>query len=741
MITNKDFLQSVFNNPDESSFCWITAFPGDPRSKTANWSGTKIHATQCPDFTDKNSYFSTALFDKESKGRSKEEAKGVWCIVLDDLGDSSLRPTWKLETSANNYQIGFALSEPINDIEIATRLMKEIANKAILNGNDTAGNNPVRNVRLPVGINNKNGSVFQHNLVEWNDALKYSLNQIITGLGLDASYILNAKSQHSSRDFDEPLDIADLVRQLSQSEHYYEPLLKLTASLVAKGTPRDSAIKISQGIMQAIEKKPSDWHQYYKQIPSMVDGAVAKFSVKSINADDHKYGDIYNGKVFSKMFRGSMLFCHSNKTWLRWNGDFWVWCHSKDEDILAKEAAKKVSEIYAEAFIVNPQAPELKSAALNAKQIRNNNKRNDMLQAASTEPGMFIKSIAELDADKMLLGCQNGVLDLRTGTLLDPDPKMLMTKSVNVSFDRLAECPKWLNFLDETFSGNEGTIKYLQKALGYSITGNVSEEVVHFCSGFGRNGKTLMTNVIYELLGDYSIVINTDVLMRSDQHSASSPSPEIVSLQGRRFVVANEIEDGRRLNDKHLKILASNQAITARDMYSKPIDFMPQHKIWVTTNHRPIVTDQTDGAWRRLRILPFKNQVPQEKIDYHLESKLLVERAGILNWLVEGCLLWLKERLRPCKEILEASENYRMENDTIGAFIDECCVLGSGLTVTKNSLHRAYKTWCQETSQFAFGPNNLSKKLEVHGVTSYRTNSVRGYVGISLNYDFAVAPE
>jgi putative DNA primase/helicase len=229
--------------------------------------------------------------------------------------------------------------------------------------------------------------------------------------------------------------------------------------------------------------------------------------------------------------------------------------------------------------------------------------------------------------------------------------------------------------------------------------------------------------------------------MRSDQQSASSPSPEIVSLQGRRFVVANEIEDGRRLNDKHLKILASNQAITARDMYSKPIDFMPQHKIWVTTNHRPTVTDQTDGAWRRLRILPFKNQVPQEKIDYHLESKLLEERSGILNWLIEGCQLWLKERLRPTKDILEASENYRIENDTIGAFIDECCVLGSGLTVTKKSIYRAYKAWCQDTSQFAFSQINFTKKLEVHGVSNYRTNAVRGYVGISLNSDFMVVPE
>ncbi len=736
MLSNKDFLQSVFNNPNETSFCWITAFPQNPTN--GYWSGRKIHASQCEDFTSQNSYFSTALFDEKSKSRTMKQAKGLYCIVLDDLGTSTLRPTWRLETSQDNYQLGFALSEAITDIDLAERLMKEITNKSLINGNDRSGNNAVRYVRLPVGINNKDGTNFSHNMVEWNDALKYSLDQIISGLNLDATFIYNRKSNAETlgtKDFGQQTDFADLVKQIIESDHYYEPLLKITASLVARGTERNSAVDIAEGIMQGVPKKPSDWNQYYKQIPSMVDGAVAKFSAKALEAGNQKYGDIYNGKAFSEMFRGTLLYCHSNKSWLQWNGNFWEWCNANEQDVFAKQAAKKIGVIAGELFGQNPTDPEAKQAISNARQIINNKKRADMLEAATTEHGMHIKSIAALDADPMFLGCQNGVIDLKVGTLLTPNPAMLISKCANVIFDRAAECPNWINFLNEAFLNDQNTIKYMQKALGYSLTGDVSEELVHFCSGFGRNGKTLFTNVIYTLMGDYSIVVDTDILMRSDQQSASSPTPEIVRLQGKRFAVANEIEEGRRLNDKHLKILASKQAITARDMYSKPIDFMPQHKIWVTTNHNPTITDQTNGAWRRLRIIPFKYQVPLDEVDYQLEDKLLEERSGILNWLIEGCQLWLKDRLEPSDAILEAVDTYKKENDTVGIFLDECCLLDSELSVSINLLYSCYKKWCTANSYRPYSNCNLSKKLSERGVSKTRTNASRKYLGIKINPD------
>ncbi len=734
MLSNKDFLQSVFNSPNETTFCWITAFQQKPTN--GKWSGNKVHASQCEDFPSQNSYFSTALFDEKSKSRTMKQAKGLYCIVLDDLGTSTLRPTWRLETSQDNYQLGFALSEAITDMDLAERLMKEITNKSLINGNDRSGNNAVRYVRLPVGINNKDGTNFSHNMVEWNDALKYSLEQIISELNLDATFIYNRKSNAETlgtKEFGQQKDYADLVRQVIESEHFYDPLLKLTASLVARGTERNNALAIAEGIMQGVPNKPADWNQYYKQIPSMVDGAVAKFSAKTIEAGNQKYGDIYNGKVFSEMFKGTLIYCHSNKSWLQWNGNFWKWCNANEQDVLAKEAAKQIGVIAGEFLGANPTDPDAKLAFSNARQIINNNKRADMLMAATTEQGMHINSISDLDANPMFLGCQNGVIDLKAGTLLTPDPQMLISKCANVIFDRTAECPSWINFLNEALLNDKNTIQYIQKALGYSLTGDVSEELVHFCSGFGRNGKTLFTNVIYTLMGDYSIVVDTDILMRSDQQSASSPTPEIVRLQGKRFAVANEIEEGRRLNDKHLKILASKQAITARDMYSKPIDFMPQHKIWVTTNHHPTITDQTDGAWRRLRIIPFRYQVSLDKIDYKLEDKLLEEKSGILNWLLEGCKLWLKDRLDPSNAILDAVEAYKKESDTIGLFIDECCQLASDFTVTKNMLYQRFRTWCYENSHHPCSKINFTKKLTDRGISKARTSSDRMYLGIKMS--------
>ena len=736
MITNAYFLQSVFNNPNISSFCWITAFKKNPKDedfKKIYWTGQKIHAKNCPDYLNKNAYFSTALYGKDAKTRSIENAEGVYCIVLDDLGETSIKPTWKLETSQNNYQIGFALKDPITDTDLAKRLLDEISNKSYVNGNDKSGNNLIRYVRLPVGSNNKYGNTFQHQLVEWNEHQRYSVTEIIECLHLDSDFVLNGKSSYKLKDFDSKLDIKELVRQITTSEHYYDPLLKITASFIARGMNRFNVIDMVQGIMEAVPDKPADWIDYYNQIPSMVDGAIKKFA-KPLDANSRRFGDVYNGKVFSQMFRGKLLYCHSNKKWLEWDGKFWNFCDANEQDVYGKKAVSRLTDLALEAYRENPNDPDIKNIMNNPKQALSNKKRIDMIQAATTEEGMYIKSIAELDSDIMFLGCANGVVDLKTGGLIDHNPEMLMTKSTNVIFDRQAECPKWETFLDEIFLSDKETIHYLKKALGYSITGDVSEELVHFCVGYGRNGKTLLTNIIYKIVGDYSIVIDTDMLMAHDNQSSSAASPQITRLQGARFAVANEIEDGRRLNDKHLKMLASKQAITAREMYASPIEFMPQHKIWITTNHKPAVSDHTEGFWRRVRPIHFKYTVPIEDVDSKLEDKLLEEKSGILNWLIDGCLMWQKEGLLPSEEIKKASIEYKKESDILGQFLEECCSFEVDAFVAKSHMYSQYKSWCFINTHRCCSKNTFTIRLkEQFGIAETRTSSERRYLGIKLN--------
>lgn len=283
VISNKEFLGTVFNSPSDALGCWVTSYDVKPQnSGPEHWAGHFIHANSCPEMEGSNNYFSTSLFSRNQYPLKRQIscAEAMYCVVLDDLKETPLKPSWSLETSPGNHQLGFILKEPVRDMDQAKRLLTEIGRKSLVNGNDKSGNNPIRYVRLPVGSNTKYDKPFKHVLHEWNPIIKYTLSELITTLKLDEQFILTGTK--GIKDAFEGLivgnDIADLTRQILQSEHYYEPLLKLTSHLVALGNQPKSVIAQAQGIMEAIEPKPADWHVYYNKIPSMVSGAYAKFS-------------------------------------------------------------------------------------------------------------------------------------------------------------------------------------------------------------------------------------------------------------------------------------------------------------------------------------------------------------------------------------------------------------------------------------------------------------------------------
>ena len=707
---------------------------------------------------DSNAYFSVSLFAADAPKRRKETMKEMHVVVLDDVQSISLPPSWRLETSENNYQVGYILSEPIKDVELGTRLLQEVSRKSYVNSNDQNGNNPVRYVRLPVAVNTKTNPPFAHRLVAFEPERRYSLDALIDALQLDVQYIYEGASrvQPSLGVADHfanmgPVDLQEMKRQIVEDGRYHDQMLKITAKLVGEGMAPEQVRENCEQFMLSIppDQRRSNWPNDFADIPHMIKGAIEKGFANRKRLGHHidlctgeiiqtgegqMYGDIYNGQVFAQLFAGEMLYCHASKVWLKWNGQVWQWCLSGEHDVLAKHASNELIRRAAQAFADNPKGEENKLIQANAKQTLNNQKRADMLRAASTEPGMWIGSMAELDADPMLLGCANGVINLRTGTLLVADPKMLITKQVRATYEQEAKAPLWERFIFECFLGDTGTIRYMQKALGYALTGDVSEEVMHFLYGVGSNGKTLLTNVIYSILGEYAAIADTDLLMRKDKTNDNTPTPDIARLQGKRFIVANEVEEGRRLNDKNLKTLASKQNIHARELYGKTFEFAPQHKIFVTTNHKPYVSDQSEGAWRRIRMIPFLNRVSGDQIDYGLEDKLMSEASGILNWLIRGCLMWQEERLNPSSAIEQSSSEYRKESDVLGLFIAECCKEGSDEKADQQTLFNRWRQWCSENGHQAGSKRSLTIRLEARGMNSKAyIGKTRAYQGISLD--------
>ena len=292
-VTNSEFLSEVFRNTPSNLCSWTTFFADKVDSENkGKWLGLATTPEDCLDIPASNAYFSVSQFDVEKRpiGRTSENFVRMGCVVLDDAQSAKLMPSWKLETSPHNYQLGFILKDPITDRDLAKRLLESIRDASFVNQSDKSGNNIVRYARLPVGFNNKSkyGKPFCHVMHEWEPNLRYTLEELITGLNLDRNAVLyGAQTKESKDPFDDfgmGLDIAQIIREILTSERYYEPLLKLSSHLIGTGNTPTSSVAQCQGIMQAVVDKPADWKFYYDQIPSLVNSAAKKFSQAKVNS-------------------------------------------------------------------------------------------------------------------------------------------------------------------------------------------------------------------------------------------------------------------------------------------------------------------------------------------------------------------------------------------------------------------------------------------------------------------------
>jgi hypothetical protein len=322
-------------------------------------------------------------------------------------------------------------------------------------------------------------------------------------------------------------------------------------------------------------------------------------------------GDVLNGQVFAKLLENQMLYVFSTGKWLRWIDEGaearWTWCDSGEEIQAAKIAVRHLLDTAMKEISTNPSDSKAVKQLHEARRAHDINKLQAMLKCAASEPGMGIASSSQLDSEPFLVGCRNGVVNLRTGDLNAPQPQQLITKQCSAAYTPDAPCPTWLRFLTDIFQADAATIDYLQRALGYTLTGCVDEEVLHFCFGKGLNGKSVFANVLAHIFGDYCVTAPADLLMRTNRESGNT---DIARLCGARLVLANETRSDQRIDDLVLKTLVSRERITARFLYQNSFEFWPTFKLWVRGNHKPIVTDDSDGAWRRLRLVPFEYQIP-----------------------------------------------------------------------------------------------------------------------------------
>jgi putative DNA primase/helicase len=331
-----------------------------------------------------------------------------------------------------------------------------------------------------------------------------------------------------------------------------------------------------------------------------------------------------------------------------------------------------------------------------------------------------------------LLNCLNGTIDLKARKFRPHDANDFITKIANVEYDPTAEVKEFKKFINKVLNNNQSVINYLQRALGYSLTGITNEQAFFILQGPGSNGKTVLLDVIRFILNDYSI--NSEFRTFIKQTSTTVRN-DIARMNGARFVTAVEGDKESYLDEALLKSITGGDPIATRFLYQEYFDYIPTFKIFFATNYLPKISNSGHSIWRRIKIIHFNVVIPPEEQDKNLSSKLKSEASGILNWLLEGCYEWQKSSLNEPKAIKEAITNYRCSIDSANQFFKEVCKIGDEYVTTFADIYDGYRSWCSDNSYDPIKPMDFVHSLQDNGFQTYRgfPRGARGYKGVMFD--------
>lgn len=453
-----------------------------------------------------------------------------------------------------------------------------------------------------------------------------------------------------------------------------------------------------------------------------------------VNQDDNKkkrpffsYDDTGNAERF--VYRNKLVtrYSYTNKCWYFFDGKQWV---SDTTGQIKRLLDKSVEEMKKEDVYLADGTDEEEAVKIFQKHIKSSRSNRGKTAMLKESEHHLPVSPDDFDKDKSVFNVQNGYLDLINGSLKEHDRKKMFTKISNVEYTDKIDCPLWLEFLNDIFEYDQELIEFIQKAVGYSLTGSTREQCMFILFGNGRNGKSVFLDIINEILGTYATNIQPQTLMVKQQTSGANS--DIARLKGSRLVTTTEPNDGVRLDEGLVKQLTGGDKVTARHLYGNEFEFDPEFKIWMATNHKPIIRGTDDGIWRRLKMIPFMYQIPDSKVDKNLKFKLKNELTAILNWAVEGALKWQKDGLKNPKVVEKANQEYRVEMDVTELFIQECCVLDEEASIKAKILYQTYKEWARENSQYEMSNTKFGKEMGAK-FHKHKSDGTIKYFGLTIN--------
>lgn len=456
---------------------------------------------------------------------------------------------------------------------------------------------------------------------------------------------------------------------------------------------------------------------------------IEEDSVKKIDKKYFSYDDTGNAERFVQRYRDNTRYSYTNKCWYFYDGKQWV---TDTTGQIKRLLDKVVEEMKKEDVYIAEDTDEEEALKIFQKHIKaSRSNRGKAAMLKEVEHHLPI-SPDDFDRDKSAFNVQNGYINLVGGILNEHDRKKMFTKISNVEFTDKIDCPRWLDFLNEIFEYDQELIDFIQKAVGYSLSGSTREQCMFVLFGNGRNGKSVFLDIINDILGTYATNIQPQTLMVKQQSSGANS--DIARLKGARLVTTTEPNDGVRLDEGLVKQLTGGDKVTARHLYGNEFEFEPEFKIWMATNHKPIIRGTDDGIWRRLKMIPFQYQIPDKKVDKNLKHKLRKELPAILNWAVEGALKWQKEGLKNPRVVEEANKEYRTEMDVTELFIQECCDVDESYSIQAKVLYQTYKEWAKENGQYEMSNTKFGKEMG-NKFGKHKTNGQIKYFGLMLNQE------
>ncbi len=448
-----------------------------------------------------------------------------------------------------------------------------------------------------------------------------------------------------------------------------------------------------------------------------------------VMADRHRdgearYSDLFNAKMMIGEYGSKIRFCAAWKRWLIWDGRRW---RGDDGNIIYQMAIDTIKRMYSKA-LENKTGDETLAMMEHAGRSESARKIEAMIRVAGWNRELNIMP-DDLDRHPFIFNCKNGMIDLETGRLYPHEKKRMITKVSMIAYEAEEKCPVWKKFLKDIFGRNRELINFIQRVLGWALTGDNSSQAMFILYGNGANGKSTFINTIMKLMGDYAASTPTETFMQKKGDQASN---DIARLKGIRFVSAMEAEYGGKLAEAVIKRLTGNDVISARFLYGEFFDFLPTFKIFMATNHKPKIGGMDNAIWRRIRLVPFEVSFPEDKQDRKLSEKLENELPGILAWIVEGTLKWMKEGLGNTPAVLAATTEYRFEMSAIETFLAEECIREENTMVKSQELYNAYKKWCEETNERIMSSRCFGMRLGETGLDKVRISKGYHWLGIGL---------